>query len=223
MRKSNTFLLVGVVTLFLGMRAHANLVSATGAGQIVAADASVGYKADFFNSPNNGLKIYAWNEKQNVLLPSNFKVDIVNQGTYQSPFASANAVMPTTQRVNSHYIYFDPKNSKSATGTFTFDTPIVAIILSSGSGAANDHLLASDFLIPGTVPSANIPTSHFNARGVEFGPEKVKWLSANTIDLNLTASSPGDQIRVLTQAVPEPATIFAVASGLAFMLKRKRK
>lgn len=212
-----------MTTILLAMRANASLISATGAGQIVAANANVGYKADFFNSPNNGLKIYAWNERQNVSLPANFKVDIATMGSYQVPFASANATMPKTMNVNSHYIYFDPKNSKSASATFTFDTPIVAIILSSGSNAANDHLLASDWLIPGTVPSANIPTSHFNARGVEFGPEKVKWLSANTIDLNLTASSPGDQIRVLTSAVPEPSTVFAIASGLAFMIKRKKK
>lgn len=224
MRKNQFIFLTALVAAVIGTRANAALISATGQGLIQAPNAAVGYKANFFNDNSpNGIPVRAWDELQNVELQSDLLVDVNAMGTYQSSFASANGFIPRGTKVSSHNIYFDPKNSAWGNASFTFDGPILGIILLEGNNAGSNKFLQSDFLIPGSIPMANRSTTHFNARGIEFGPEVITWNTPNSLTLKLHASNPGDQIRVLTQAVPEPATMaFLMAGGLALVRKRRK-
>lgn len=209
------------VALGIVASSNAAIVSVSGQGLHMTNLANVGYKANFFN--DSATVIRGWNEVQNVALSRSILVDIDSMGTYQNPFASANATIAQGTMISSHTLYFDPAQSRSGVATFTFDAAIIGIITSEGSNLATDKFMQSDFLIPAGVPAANISTTHFNARGLEFGPEVVTWTAPNILTVDLAASNPGDQIRVITQAVPEPGTLAAVGLGaLVFIRRRKR-
>lgn len=201
--------------------ANASIIGVSGQGDHLTNLATVGYTANFFD--NSTTVVHGWNEKQNYTLERGLKVDIIAQGNYMNAFTSAEATLGAGRKINSHMLYFDPRESRRAEATFTFDTAIIGIIVLSGTNNATDKFFASDFLIPGLVPAGNIPSSHFNARGIEFGPEKIHWNSANVLSVDLTASNPGDQIRVITEAVPEPSSVAAIGIGLATILRRKTK
>jgi hypothetical protein len=208
------FLLVGAAS------AHAGLVSVTGAGQILP-DASAAYAANAFN--DTVAIVNAWNEKQDQTLSADLRVDAFGvPGTYGVSNA-ANLTIAAGTMVDSHYFYFDPKSTKSVGTnannqvTFGFDQKILGLIYTSTSNA-NSKLKDSDHLIlVGSSPG------HFNARGFESGDDFVTVIDPYTISFKLTASSPGDQIRVVTEAVPEPGTMAALALGAAGILRRRRK
>lgn len=203
---------------------NAALVSVSGQGVLDAPDATVGYTPNFFDEPASSALIHGWNEAQGYVLTQDLLVDITTQSptAYASPFVSEEATLAAGTTVNSHALYFDPITSAGATATFTFDGTILGIIVLSGTSAANDKFLASDYLIPASIPTANVATGHFNARGLEFGPETVLFNGSNSLTVNLRASNPGDQIRVITAPVPEPASFGALAIGMAAFFRRRR-
>ena len=148
---------------------------------------------DNFQNPN----LYAFNESQNILLAAPLAADV------------GQLVLPAGTFVASHYVFFDPVQA-NITGTVNFDSPVLAIITSTGT------LLASDFLAQTGVNYLN-PT----ARGLEPGQGDSATISGpNQVSVAFTAGSPGDYIRVLTAfspgaaPVPEPASL-AVLAGLA--------
>lgn len=203
---------------------NAALVSVSGQGVLDAPDAAVGYTPNFFDEPASSAVIHGWDEAQGYVLTQNLLVDITTQSAtaYASPFVSEEAVIAAGTTVNSHTLYFDPLSAASAVATFTFDGAILGIIALSGTSASNDKLLASDYLIPASIPVANVASGHFNARGLEFGPESVLFNTPNALTVDLRASNPGDQIRVITAPVPEPASLGALAIGLAAFFRRRR-
>ena len=110
--------------------------------------------------------------------------------------------------MSSHYLYFDPLSSRSAIASFTFDGDILGIVV------LTSHLAASD---GARILSAPYPVDpSFNARGIEFGPDEVTFdVGLRTLTVDLTASAPGDQIRVITAPgpVPEPGKRPAPGGG----------
>ena len=212
-------------TLTLGLMAlayssaFAGIASFGGQADMLVAGPAVGYKANFFND-GPGAKAHGWNERQGVTLTNNLVVDISAPGAYNGN-ANANAIIPAGTVVNSHYIYFDPIQNQGVGASFTFDAPILGIIIRENTNAATDHLLASDFLIPGVVPAGNLAPGWFNARGME-PTDLINWVGANTIRIDWDASNPGDQIRVIT-GVPEPATMTALSLAGAFLLRRRKR
>lgn len=155
-----------------------------------------------FQTPN----LYGFDEDQNILLGADLSVD---GGTI-----SAGTV------VASHYIFFDPNNSTTITGSVTFDSEILGVVSSTGL------LAASDFL-------ANTGVTYLNPglRGLEANTDSYSLSDAFTIAIAWRASTPGDYIRVLTARspgapeVPIPGAIPLFLSGLAGFgfMKRRRK
>ncbi len=157
---------------------------------------------DNFQSPN----LFEFAEQQSVTLTSPLTVDV---GT--SP-------IPTGTTVSSYYVFFDPGPTQNIIGTVNFGSDVLGIMTSTGTLALSDFLGASgvNYLNP-----AN--------RGLEAG-DSVTISGSQQILVDVSASSPGDYVRVITAAtpattnVPEPGGIAPLAGGiLALAAMRGRK
>jgi hypothetical protein len=186
--------------------------------------ADYGYTPNAFQETDD--KIRAWNEQSDYTLTSDLTVDITNPGLYDSnKDLDKHSSIAAGTEISSEYLYFDPKHSGHVKATVDFGTDILGIIVYSGDDKSNDHLLASDYLIPSGVESSRVPTGHFNNRGLELsGPDSITLINATSLSLDLSASSPGDQIRVITaaQAVPEPSALAILGIGAFGIFLRKR-
>ncbi|MBX9626493.1 MAG: PEP-CTERM sorting domain-containing protein [Gemmataceae bacterium] len=232
--------------------AKAGIVKVVGKGGMITPTANGKYMPNAFqDSPG---VVRGWDEKQGTLLKNDLYVDINKSGLFDANtdllgFQQGNL---KGKKVNSQYLYFDPKKSDpSGLVTFYFDGNILGVIAESDRFYKastktvpynyTDYFLASDFLADpssgptpitqagNTVNGVSIdPRGHFNNRGLEFGSPTdsvIVNVGSNFITVNLKASNPGDQIRVLT-AVPEPATMAIGGLGVACMgglLRRFRK
>ncbi|MEM6944228.1 MAG: hypothetical protein AAF565_10815 [Pseudomonadota bacterium] len=123
--------------------------------------------------------LHAFDEDQNILVDEALAVDIG-----QSPEAGT--------VVASHYVFFDPGPSTTQHGFVRFDAPIIGVATRRGT------LRASDWL-------ANTGVTYLNpgARGLER-TDRV-WIDPDDpfrLVLHWRASSPGDYVRVFTEASP---------------------
>jgi len=92
-------------------------------------------------------QIFVWNEDQDVLLGSSLAVNALASGFYNDSAMLVSASIPAGTRVASHYIHFDappPEAPSSASGSVTFDTDIIAVIVLGDGGPT--FLDDSDFL-----------------------------------------------------------------------------
>jgi hypothetical protein len=237
-RRPPAVLVAAVAVLGLPGVAHAGFVSVTGAGNVLDPSATpAGAARNFFDDTGANKVVHGWNELQNVTLDRDVFVDCVNPGVYDfnSQLGGFNQYrIAKGTVVSSHLLYFDPLNESSvARVCFEFDAPIVGVIVSSDrfhDAAHNnaDYLLDSDFL---GHPDALYPATHYEDRGLELNQLDKIALSAsgNRLTVYLTASTPGDQIRVITasnrqsplQTVPAPpGIVLALAGGATIVLGR---
>jgi hypothetical protein len=149
-----------------------------------------------FNNPN----LNAFDEQQNVTLSAALTTNVG-----MNPIAAGT-------RVSSEFVFFDPAATSTMVGYVTFNTPVLGIITEQGT------LIASNFLgAPGIkyLDPADV--------GLESGDSVIIDPShPNRIDWDTSASSPGDHVRVILQAVPEPSTIVALGIGLVSFLALRR-
>lgn len=164
----------------------------------------IGSVGDDNHQSNN---LFGFNEDQNILLTAPLSVNIG-----PSPTLSAGT------EVASHYIFFDPGPTRRAIGHVIFDSEVLAIMTKTA------QLDASDFL-------ANVSATYLNPglRGLESGDSvSIDGSNPAKINIDFTASTPGDYIRVLTThsptaVVPEPSTYLLMACGFfgLFFIKRR--
>ncbi len=201
--------------------ASAAFIGVSGGGDILIPDATpnTGATANFFNNtPAHG-----WDELQNFQLTSALLVDAVAPGVYDMVSDLSNIFIPAGTFVSSHLIFWDPLAGTRTIATYTLNSKILGVIARNGTNAGNDRLLASDYL---GNPLTVYPTGFFQNRGLEFGADVFTIGPGNTVTIDFGASSPGDQIRIITQGTPEPATLalFGIGSlGLAGAARRRRK
>lgn len=151
--------------------------------------------------------LYAFDEDQNTTVQtSELNVDILASSGSAGTLAVGTVVA-------SHYVFFDPAGTATVhqVGTVTFDSRVLAVIISTA------HLLASDYL-------ANTGVSYLNPslRGLESGDSvTISATDPNTVNIDWMASTPGDYVRILTEfspsAVPEAETYAMMLAGLGLV------
>jgi len=158
------------------------ILQQTGSGEFVQLDPAAGFAvgADTFDDDN----LYAFDEAQVFALPHAITVEI----------GPTDGLLPAGTVVSSHYVFFDSVQG-SHFGFVEFDTPILGIALSRDSMGATDAL-------------ANTPVRYLSPelRGLETGDEV--WIDEENparLYLLWAGSSPGDYIRVFTDASGTPA------------------
>jgi hypothetical protein len=122
--------------------------------------------------------------------------------------------------VQSWYLFFDPAGAQTIQATVDFGAPILDVIVTSTGLAATRSTWQVD--IDGDGVLDDYATTML--MGLE-GQDSVSWaLGGHTLALAWNAVDPGDHVRVLVQAVPEPATAALVALALAGAgLARRRR
>ncbi|MFT5718413.1 MAG: hypothetical protein ACJAWS_001914 [Oleiphilaceae bacterium] len=120
------------------------------------------------------------------------------------------------ETVSSHYVFFDPKKSKTVEGWIQFDGNIIDIIWGR-TGLMNTEaqfgLDSVDYQYPRLV-------------GLEKRDRPGTTNDDNFLYIDdWKASSPGDHVRVITQAVsvPEPGSFALLALGLAGLAVTRRR
>jgi hypothetical protein len=109
------------------------------------------------------------------------------------------------RKISSHLIMFDAPVLMTATGTVTFSKPVLGLISSGG------WLFRSDYLGNPAV-TYELP----RARGIEAATDAVSFLD-RTVNYRFVTNSPGDSVRVITAAVPEPASWMMLIAGFGLI------
>ena len=214
----------GFVALTPSAQAGVTLVSGT--GNLITNPNDMKYKANAYQDLT--AQVNFWQEQEAYTLSSNLVVSMLPPASFPftntSHFNVNTNVISSGTKIASYYFYFDPKNTLDIEATFKFTNKILGIVSNERNNAANDHFELSDYLIPGAVPTANKVTGWFEARGLEISStvDTVRWLNDRELKFNWRASSPGDQLRVIT-AVPEPASMATLAIGAIALIRRRRR
>jgi hypothetical protein len=195
-----------LTSVLVPVPAFAGILSTTGITQISAPTS-----ADYPTSDS----IQVFSEAEDVSYPSsgiNLDAGTIASGT----------------SLDSYKIYFNTEDNssswKNATGSITFDKPILGLIWSRGNLASSDSTF-------GALGTPNEQTGRW--RGLESNDTSglTDFFTAgggDTLNLNFNIVSEGyDELRVVTAAAPEPLTMLgagtAISFGVAFRKKLAKK
>ncbi len=147
------------------------------------------------DNQQNNTALYAFNERQGVVLPAALTLDL-------------GGTIAAGTRVSSHGVVFDPVASRSVIGYVTFDRPILGIIWDTDGLTATDGLLGLPTITYNSPPLRGLETR--DIPGTSFVGNKL------FID-DWDARTPGDNIRVITAVVPEPVTWAMLIAGFGLV------
>ncbi len=147
--------------------------------------------------PNNDL-LLAWNEKQNVTLNSDLKVDrVYNASVSFVKKISHGFIIKKGTVVSSHYVQWDSSSGdpssghKSVQATINADSQIFAFITDDQKLFNSDNILGL----------SGIDYNDFKNRSLE--PKDNTNFNGQSVEIDWQASSPGDWTRMITAYSPK--------------------
>lgn len=175
------------------------------------------------NNINVNDTVFAFSEKQSTVF-----------GT--APVTDKGGPIASSTLVSSYYVYFDPKVSQRIKASLTFSESILGVYFVTGKADTNPGgVFHSGTGLKGSADNFGLGTVNYQyvaATGLEAADRSASHFSflGNSMNLDWTASNPGDHIRVLTAApvvtaVPEPETYAMLLAGLGLvgsMVVRRR-
>lgn len=180
------------LTLMAGSAAQAAVVGVSGQVIQIAAPANVTNA-----SPGSNTALMLFDEVQNFVLGA--------------ALTTSTGVIAAGTRISSHMLFLNRADEKkrislALSGAMTFDGAVLGLITTTAGLAATDAILGA----MGTTYAS------FNNRGLEASD--ITTIAGNTLTASLSASQPGDWVRVITvAAVPVPAAgllLLAALGGL---------
>lgn len=150
----------------------------------------------------NNSALFAFDERQSAILNSPLTVNITPGG--------GSGTIPAGTAVSSHYVFVDPDTTQTITGTVDFSDDILGIITEESDLDDSAFLgaTATNYLSPGLLGLESTDTVSISSTD----PQQV--------EVDFTASSPGDYVRVIT--VPEPASLALLLPGALLALRRRQ-
>lgn len=141
--------------------------------------------------PNDG-RLLAWDERQNVFLEEDLRVDrVADPEADYVVFKDGAYHLAAGTVISSHYVQWDPAEPVGAVrALIEADSPILAFITDTG------RLIATDALLGHPAVDYN----DFLLRGIE--PTDATWFDGEGVGLLWLASSPGDWARLITARSP---------------------
>jgi len=158
-------------------------------------------------------------EQSNLVLSAPLTVNAQGPGTYDINNASSSLVVPTGTPIQSYFVHFDsvgmPNQYISYTCTITFATNILGVIYIDNQLNASDAPLG----VSGTTYATNEVW-----RGFEGNFDSITISNdLKTVTINSRLLNHLDQIRIVTEAVPEPSSLLALAAGLPLLARLRRR
>ena len=147
-------------------------------------------------NPNNGLLI-GWDERQNVTLTSDLRVDRVFDSTasFVEDAGGGDWVIKAGTIVSSHYFQWDPGNGSvgNVNATLKLDSQVFAFMTEDGHLQNSDSVLG----LPG------VDYNDFLNRGLESS-DTTNFVGPD-VEISWNATSPGDWTRLITAFSPSAA------------------
>lgn len=202
---------LGVVFALGPAVAQATPISVTGQAIIVAPPASVA-------NVHTGTQSWVFDERT-LSLATAVNVDISTPGTYNDSTLLSPGVLAAGTAVTTFYLHSfgDDASGDIFSGSITFSTPIL------GVDGFDTSLVASNAL--GSPTTTYLTTA--GGQGFDFAHPPVQidqvTISADRLTLTFTNETFGaaDDLRIFTSAVPEPATLVLLGSGVLFVARRR--
>ena len=162
---------------------------------------------------------FVFQEQSNLVLSAPLTVNAQGPGTYDINNASSSLVVPTGTPIQSYFVHFDsvgmPNRYISYTCTITFANNILGVIYMENELNASDAPLGA----PGTTYATNEVW-----RGFEGNFDSITISNdLKTVTINSRLLNHLDQIRIITDVVPEPSSLLVLAAGLPLLARLRRR
>lgn len=211
--KRTTIIVAGVSLGLMAHRSNADVVGVGGAGTLISPPMSLDVGV-----VDSATTIFSINERQGLVLPYDLAVDATGPGYFDSMSSLNGGVIAAGTPISSHLIHMDTDLDVHGLieATFTFDFPILGVIVTRAGLDASDVDLG--------FATTLYPLSDY--RGPELNAADRMSLNedGHSIWVKLQQTTEVDQIRVITAAPPVPAPGALAALGVTgFMGGRRRR